>query len=324
MSERASVLEVKHLSAHFETEQGIVRAVDDVSFSVKEGETVCVVGESGCGKSVTAMSVMGLVQTDVKGDLFFKGKNLAELSRGDLRRVRGNDLAMIFQEPMSSLNPVLTIGEQIMEPLLVHHPYSKKQARHKAIELIELVGIGRAEQIFKSYPHQLSGGMLQRIMIAIALSCDPDMLIADEPTTALDVTIQAQVLDLLRTLQEERNMSMLLITHDLGVVAEVADFVVVMYAGKVIETGTVHDIFASPKHPYTKGLLYAKPVLGNRTKKLYTIPGQVPNLVDLTPSCYFHERCEHAMDICREKMPTLKLEDRQHVACWLYEKEVKG
>lgn len=320
------LLDVKHLKAYFQSEDGLVKAVDGVNFTVYQGETVCIVGESGCGKSVTAMSIMGLLpdSSKVQGEINLDGKDLTKLSKGNMRRIRGNELSMIFQEPMTSLNPVMTIGEQITEILLEHQAISKKQAVKKSLELIKMVGIGRGEQIIKSYPHQLSGGMLQRVMIAIALACDPKMLIADEPTTALDVTIQAQVLNLLQNLKEETDMSMLLITHDLGVVAEVADRVVVMYAGKVVEQGTVEEIFATPKHPYTKGLLQAKPVLGSRRKKLYTIPGQVPKLVDLKPSCYFADRCEHCMEICTQKTPELKSdEDNEHkVACWLYEKEV--
>ncbi len=321
------LLEIEDVRTHFHTEKGLVKAVDGVSFTVHQGETVCIVGESGCGKSVTALSIMDLISGagSVSGSMKLAGTELRTLSKGDMRRIRGNEMAMIFQEPMSSLNPVLSIGEQLVETILNHTTLSKKEAKAKALDLIELVGIGRGEHILKSYPHQMSGGMLQRIMIAIALSCNPKMLIADEPTTALDVTIQAQILDLLQTLKEEQQMSMLLITHDLGVVAEVADYVVVMYAGKVIEKGKVEDIFESPKHPYTKGLLQAKPILGSRKHKLYTIPGQVPQLLDLPESCYFADRCEHCMDICTSKAPTLTEEgQKQHeVACWLYrEKEV--
>lgn len=321
------ILQVNHLLTQFHSENGNVNAVNNVSFEIQEGQTVCLVGESGCGKSATAMSIMGLIDPtsgQVKsGEVLFNGRDLLNMKKGDLRRARGNEFAMIFQEPMSSLNPVLTIGEQITEPLLEHEVLTKKEAKKKALELIELVGIGRGPEIFASYPHQLSGGMLQRIMIAIALSCNPRLLIADEPTTALDVTIQAQILDLLRVLKKERNMSMLLITHDLGVVAEVADYVIVMYAGKIIEQASVIELFTNPKHPYTKGLLKAKPVINQRREELYTIPGQVPNLVDLQPSCYFSERCEHCMRICTEKAPPIKQLDNGHqVACWLYEEEV--
>lgn len=322
-----SILQVNHLLTQFHSENGTVNAVNDVSFKIKEGQTVCLVGESGCGKSATAMSIMGLIDPTSgqvsDGEVIFKGKDLLKMKKADLRRARGNDFAMIFQEPMSSLNPVLTIGEQITEPLMEHEAITKKEAKKRTLELIELVGIGGGTEIFSSYPHQLSGGMLQRIMIAIALSCNPKLLIADEPTTALDVTIQAQILDLLRRLKEERNMSMLLITHDLGVVAEVADYVIVMYAGKIIEHASVIELFKNPKHPYTKGLLEAKPVISQRRERLYTIPGQVPDLAGLKPSCYFSDRCEHAMSICKEKVPVMKqINDGHKVACWLYEEKV--
>lgn len=322
-----SILEVNNLLTQFHSENGLVNAVNDISFEIKEGQTVCLVGESGCGKSATALSIMGLIDPTSgkvsEGEVLFQEKDLLKMKKSDLRRARGNEFAMIFQEPMSSLNPVLTIGEQITEPLMEHEVITKKEAKKRALELIELVGIGGGSEIFTSYPHQLSGGMLQRIMIAIALSCNPSLLIADEPTTALDVTIQAQILDLLRTLKEERSMSMLLITHDLGVVAEVADYVIVMYAGKIIEHAPVIELFKNPKHPYTKGLLKAKPVINQRQERLYTIPGQVPDLAGLKPSCYFSDRCEHTMSICREKAPAMKqVNDSHEVACWLYEEKV--
>ncbi|SFJ81444.1 oligopeptide/dipeptide ABC transporter, ATP-binding protein, C-terminal domain-containing protein [Paenibacillus sp. UNC496MF] len=321
-----NVLEIERLSTHFHTEEGVVRAVDDVSLRVRPGEIVCIVGESGSGKSITAMSVMGLVEGPAGrvagGRIGFDGEDLLKLSRSELRAIRGNEIAMIFQEPMTSLNPVLKIGEQLMEPLMTHRKMSKKAARKRAIELIGEVGISRAEQIADSYPHELSGGMLQRIMIAIAISCEPKLLIADEPTTALDVTIQAQILDMLRRFKEESGMSILLITHDLGVVAEMADYVVVMYAGKVVEEGEVVALFENPQHPYTQGLLKSKPIINQRQEELYSIPGQVPNPLELTPSCYFHDRCAHCMEICRTKQPALKdVGNGQHVACWLYEKE---
>lgn len=321
-----NILEFKNLKTHFYTESGVVKAVNDVSFSIREGETVCVVGESGCGKSITAMSAMRLIASPPGkiegGEVIFQGQDLLKLKDGEMRLIRGNDLAMIFQDPMSSLNPVLKIGEQIMEPLMVHKYMSKKDALAKAIQLIEMVGIPRANEIVYSYPHELSGGMRQRIMIAIALSCDPKLLIADEPTTALDVTIQAQILDLMREIKANRKMSMMLITHDLGVVAEMADYVVVMYAGKVIEEAPVKEIFSNPRHPYTKGLLSAKPIIGQRKERLYTIPGNVPNPIDLGENCHFHDRCENCMDICRVQQPTLKADEHGNkVACWLYEGE---
>lgn len=318
-----ALLRVDNLSTQFTTESGIVKAVNDISFEVLKGQTVCIVGESGCGKSATAMSIMGLhdaAATEVDGSVYFEGKDLLNMKKNAFRMIRGNDLAMIFQEPMTSLNPILTIGEQLMEPLREHQLLTKKEAKKRAIELIELVGIGRSASIFKSYPHQLSGGMLQRVMIAIALSCDPKLLIADEPTTALDVTIQAQILNLLQGLKEERDMGLLFITHDLGVVAEIADYVLVMYAGKIVEHAPVVDLFKAPKHPYTKGLLAAKPMLNERKEMLYTIPGQVPNLVDLAASCYFSDRCGDCFAPCLTSAPPLRKISNDHaVACWLYE-----
>ncbi|EEM49857.1 ABC transporter ATP-binding protein [Bacillus cereus] len=322
-----AVVELKDLQTYFQTEEGTVKAVNHVSFSVREGETVCVVGESGCGKSVTALSIMGLIAESgsvVGGDILYEGKSLLGLKEKELRSLRGNDIAMIFQEPMTSLNPVFTVGEQIVETLREHELLSKNEAYKKAIELIRKVGIARADEIVHSYPHELSGGMLQRIMIAVALSCNPKLLIADEPTTALDVTIQAQILDLLRQVKEEFKTSILLITHDLGVVAEMADYVVVMYGGKVIEEAPVLEIFQNPKHPYTKGLLKSKPVMGKRIDKLYSIPGQVPNLVGLGEFCYFSGRCEHCMEICEKEAPNLNVNDENHkVACWLYEERAE-
>lgn len=322
-----AVVELKDLQTHFQTEEGTVKAVNHVSFSVREGETVCVVGESGCGKSVTALSIMGLIVESgsvVGGDILYEGKSLLGMKEKELRSLRGNDIAMIFQEPMTSLNPVFTVGEQIVETLREHELLSKNEAYKKAIELIRKVGIARADEIVHSYPHELSGGMLQRIMIAVALSCNPKLLIADEPTTALDVTIQAQILDLLRQVKEEFKTSILLITHDLGVVAEMADYVVVMYGGKVIEEAPVLEIFQNPKHPYTKGLLKSKPVMGKRIDKLYSIPGQVPNLVGLGEFCYFSGRCEHCMEICEKEAPNLNVNDENHkVACWLYEERAE-
>ncbi|MBD8076981.1 ABC transporter ATP-binding protein [Bacillus thuringiensis] len=322
-----TVVELKDLQTHFQTDEGTVKAVNHVSFAVREGETVCVVGESGCGKSVTALSIMGLIAESgsvVGGDILYEGKSLLGMKEKELRSLRGNDIAMIFQEPMTSLNPVFTVGEQIVETLREHELLSKNEAYKKAIELIRKVGIARADEIVHSYPHELSGGMLQRIMIAVALSCNPKLLIADEPTTALDVTIQAQILDLLRQVKEEFKTSILLITHDLGVVAEMADYVVVMYGGKVIEEAPVLEIFQNPKHPYTKGLLKSKPVMGKRIDKLYSIPGQVPNLVGLGEFCYFSGRCEHCMEICEKEAPNLNVNDENHkVACWLYEERAE-
>ncbi|MNH98349.1 Oligopeptide transport ATP-binding protein OppD [compost metagenome] len=321
------LIEFRNLETHFHTSSGIVRAVDNVSFTIREGETVGVVGESGCGKSVTAMSLMRLVEGPhgviAGGEIRYEGKDLLKLSHREMGSIRGKEISIIFQEPMSSLNPVLSIGEQITEPLILHLLLDRKTAKKRAIELIKLVGIPRAEDIFYSYPHELSGGMRQRIMIAIALSCNPKLLIADEPTTALDVTIQAQILDLMRGIKEKFKTSIMLITHDLGVVAEMADYVVVMYAGKVIEEAPVIELFRNPRHPYTKGLLKAKPVINKAQERLYSIPGQVPNPIELGNNCHFHDRCEFCMDICRVKQPPFRSheESNHKTACWLYEEE---
>ncbi len=321
-----TLVEFKDVHTYFYTEAGTVKAVNGVSYKIKEGETVCVVGESGCGKSVTALSLMRLIAAPqgeiVKGNINFDGKDITSLSEEEMMSIRGNDISMIFQEPMTSLNPVFTVGNQIMESIMLHQKLDKKQARDKAIEMITLVGIPRAEAIVDSYPHELSGGMRQRIMIAMALSCNPKLLIADEPTTALDVTIQAQILDLMRDIKQKTQTSIMLITHDLGVVAEMADYVVVMYAGKVIEEGPVNDIFKNPLHPYTRGLLKSKPVINQETDRLYSIPGQVPNPIGMKDSCYFHERCEHCMEICKTQIPTIKYYDEQHkISCFLYDGE---
>ncbi|MCK6256195.1 ABC transporter ATP-binding protein [Fictibacillus sp. KIGAM418] len=320
-----ALLEVKNLVTNFYTEEGVVRAVNDVSFSIGEQETVCIVGESGCGKSITSLSIMQLINENGKienGEVNFAGRNLLKLNKKEISRLRGNDIGMIFQEPMTSLNPVYTIGQQMIEPLQEHLLLSRKEAYKKAQELITRLGIPNAEKIINMYPHELSGGMLQRIMIGIAISCNPKLIIADEPTTALDVTIQAQILDILRDIKEQFKTSILLITHDLGVVAEMADYVVVMYAGKIVEQGPVLEMFTNPQHPYTKGLLKAKPVIGERKEELYTIAGQVPNLAELYDSCYFADRCEHCMDICRTKHPELEKTSEYHsVSCYLYERE---
>ena len=319
-----NLIEVKNLKTFFKTEAGIVKAVNDVSFKVKKGETVCVVGESGCGKSITAMSIMGLVSKDTGfndgGQILFENKDLLKATDAEMRSIRGKDIAMIFQEPMSSLNPTFTIGFQVMEPLILHEGLDKKTDRKRAIGLLEEVGIPRANEIVDCYPHELSGGMRQRVMIAMGLACKPKLLIADEPTTALDVTIQAQILDLMRKIKSDLNTSILLITHDLGVVAEMADYVVVMYAGKVVEEGGVMEIFKNPSHPYTKGLLKSKPIITERKEELYSIPGQVPNPVGIPDSCYFSERCECCKPECKNTIPHLRLiEDNHKVACWLYE-----
>ncbi|MEJ8543672.1 oligopeptide/dipeptide ABC transporter ATP-binding protein [Brevibacillus borstelensis] len=318
---KEKLLEMKGLKTYFYTDEGVVPAVDGVDIVIHEGETVGIVGESGCGKSVTSLTAMRLTPGKVEeGSILFQGKDLLALSEEDMRKVRGNELAMIFQEPMTSLNPVFTIGEQIGEAIEIHMQYSKKQARERAIEMLKLVGIPRPEQIVDEYPHQLSGGMRQRVMIAIAMSCNPKLLIADEPTTALDVTIQAQILDLMRELKEKHNTAIMMITHDLGVVAEMCDRVVVMYAGKVVEEADVVTLFTNPKHPYTQGLMKSIPRLDSSEQRLYSIKGSVPIPGSLRKGCTFAPRCEYALDTCREEMPELAAVETGHLCrCWLYE-----
>lgn len=319
-----TILEIKNLQTAFYSEGRELIAVDDVSYSVKAGQTVGVVGESGCGKSVTALSIMRLVPDPpgkiIGGEVLFKGENLLQKPMSEMRRIRGNEISMIFQEPMTSLNPVFTIGDQIMESIILHQGLSKSEAKTKAIEMLRLVGIPAPEQRVDEYPHQLSGGMRQRVMIAIALSCNPSLLIADEPTTALDVTIQAQILDLISGLQKKLGMAMIMITHDLGVVAEVCDYVVVMYAGKVVEQGSVQDIFAKPSHPYTKGLLNSLPSYGGQAKKgrLATIAGLVPSLTDLPKGCRFQDRCFKRAEKCSSEEPTLAQVGPGHQAACYY------
>jgi peptide/nickel transport system ATP-binding protein/oligopeptide transport system ATP-binding protein len=314
---RHKILEVKNLRTSFFTEEGEVKAVDDVSFDVYKGKTLGIVGESGCGKSVTSLSIMRLIPNPpgriVGGQILYNGKDLTKLDMNEMRGIRGNDISMIFQEPMTSLNPVFTVGNQIREAVALHQrDLPKSELRNKAIEMLKLVGIPSPEKRVDDYPHQLSGGMRQRVMIAMALSCNPHILIADEPTTALDVTIQAQILDLLRDLQQKVGLALMLITHDLGVIAEMADEVVVMYAGKVVEQGEVHEIFANPKMPYTRGLLNSIPTLTKdptgrvKKKRLETIPGIVPNLLHLPQGCRFQERCTFVIDECRVKEPDLR------------------
>ncbi|MCB0393116.1 MAG: ABC transporter ATP-binding protein [Bdellovibrionales bacterium] len=318
-----ALLEVKNLRTGFKTDDGLMVAVDDVSFSVEKGKTLGIVGESGCGKSVTSLSIMRLIPQPpgkiLSGEILFNGKDILQVPEREMRKIRGNHISMIFQEPMTSLNPVFTVGNQIGEAYKLHHPgHTKEQVRAKTIEMLELVGIPEPQKRIDVYPHELSGGMRQRVMIAMALSCSPELLIADEPTTALDVTIQAQILDLIRKLQKEMEMSMILITHDLGVVAETCDNVAVMYAGRLIEYGTVHEIFENPKHHYTKGLLASVPHFetGSKKTRLETIPGVVPSLVDLPSGCRFNERCKRAQDICRSKEPHLESFSPNHsVSC---------
>ncbi len=317
------LLSVKNLSTEFPVKKGIVKAVEDVSFDVDAGEILAVVGESGSGKSVTSLSVMGLLAEPghvAGGSMEFEGKDLVHLSERDYRALRGNDMAMIFQEPMTSLNPVYRVGKQIVEAIRTHENVSKKEARERAIDMLRKVGIPSPEKRIDDYPHQMSGGMRQRVMIAMALSCNPKLLIADEPTTALDVTIQAQILDLLRRLRDDTGMAVLLITHDLGVVSETADRVVVMYCGQVVEEAEVRTLFDHPMHPYTLGLLKSIPRLeDDDSKRLYMIKGMVPNPLEMPPGCHFSDRCDSCMDICREKIPNLVDIDGHKVRCFLYE-----
>lgn len=316
------LLSVKDLKIYFETDIGTVKAVDGISFDMEEGETIGIVGESGCGKSITSLSIMGLLPKNGRvenGEIYFKDQEISRYTRKQMSNITGKDISMIFQEPMTSLNPVLKIGDQISEIMIRHEKMNKAQAKEKAIKMIDIVGIPRPEYIYKSYPHELSGGMRQRIMIAMALSCNPSLLIADEPTTALDVTIQAQILDVLRKMKSEFNMSIMMITHDLGIIAEMADHVVVMYAGKVVEKGTIADIINNPMHPYTRGLLKAKPSIQQATKRLYSIPGQVPFLINAKEKCHFGERCPDCSEKCNSKFPEITdLGNGHMVSCTLY------
>lgn len=304
------LLEIKELKTHFFTDDGVVKAVDGVSFNLWPGEVLGLVGESGCGKTVTALSIMRLISSPpgrvVAGEIIFRGQNLAEIRESEMCRVRGNDIGMIFQEPMTSLNPLFTIGNQIMEPIILHEKKSKAQARALTLELLKRVEIPSPELRINEYPHQLSGGILQRAMIAMALSCHPQLLIADEPTTALDVTVQAGIIELLLKLSEEFEMSILLITHDLGVVAEMAQSVAVMYASKIVEYAGVREIFKEARHPYTIGLLNSLPELGGKGDRLRTIPGEVPNPLDFPSGCKFWPRCPFADEDCQKREPDLE------------------
>lgn len=315
----APLLEVKNLKTYFRVPDGIVKAVDDVSFKIEKGEFVGLVGESGSGKSMLAMSILRLIRPPGKiegGEILWKGTNLLQSSATTLRQIRGKQIAMIFQEPMTALNPVFTVEEQIGETIAIHEGGSKKAIQSRVLSLLQKVGIASAESRLKNYPHQLSGGMRQRVMIAMALACNPDLLIADEPTTALDVTIQAQILTLLKSLSEEFKMSLLLITHDFGIVAEMAHKVLVMYAGELVEEGECRAVFKSPQHPYTQGLLAAIPPLRKQQKDtpLVTIKGEVPNLKRLPKSCYFQDRCPKVQAICREQKPLLEEKIKEHKA----------
>ena len=331
MRDPRNVVEFDDLHTYFFTDIGTVKAVDGVSYDVPIGSTVGVVGESGCGKSVTALSLMQLVQRPqgqiVEGTIRLNtGDKVYDIARTpiiEMEKIRGNEVSMIFQEPMTSLNPVFTAGFQIDEVIQLHNPdMSKEEVKTRTLEMVELVGIANAEGVYDMYPHQLSGGMRQRVMIAMALACNPRLIIADEPTTALDVTIQAQILDLLRGLKDKINSSIMLITHDLGVVAEMADFVVVMYAGRIVEKGTANEVFNSPMHPYTVGLMASKPVINREVEKLYSIPGTVPNPINMPNYCYFKDRCNRRMPICDGPYPPEYFLSPSHMAvCYLYEKE---
>jgi oligopeptide/dipeptide ABC transporter, ATP-binding protein, C-terminal domain len=319
------LLEVKNLKTQFKLKGGLVNAVDGVDFDIEKGEVVAIVGESGSGKSVTSLSIMGLIPNPpgkvIDGEILFNGEDLLEKSQKELQQIRGNKISMIFQEPMTSLNPVYNIGKQISETLIKHKCMNKKDAKKEAVNMLELVGIPSPEKRINDFPHQLSGGMRQRVMIAMALACSPELLIADEPTTALDVTIQAQILDLMLKLKEKFNTSIMLITHDLGVVAEVADRVVVMYCGKVVEKASVDKLFENPMHPYTIGLLNSIPKIDEEKDKLFMIPGTVPNPLDMPTGCAFSDRCDKCMAICKESMPPLLQHEGRQVRCFLYEQK---
>lgn len=323
-----NILEVKDLRTSFFTESGEVKAVDGVSFSVPAGKTLGIVGESGSGKSITSLSILRLIQSPGKivgGEILFDGKDLLKLSEKEMRKIRGNEISMIFQEPMTSLNPVFTIGDQISEVYRIHQNLSKKEAREKSIEMLKLVGIPSPEKRIDQYPHELSGGMRQRVMIAMALACNPKLLIADEPTTALDVTIQAQILALIKELQQKLHMSVIFITHDLGVVAETCDYVAVMYCGKVVEYADVKTLFKNPQHPYTVGLLNSLPRHDIDQDELIAIKGNVPSPFEMPAGCAFAPRCPHASAICNTKEPKLvpHLENNQ-IRCWIYSDEWDG
>lgn len=321
-----NVVEFDNVHTYFFTDIGTVKAVDGVSFEVPEGKTVGIVGESGCGKSVTSLSMMQLVQRPtgqtVEGEIRFNTGsevyNVVNTPASEMQKLRGNQMAMIFQEPMTSLNPVFRIGAQVDEVIALHNPHmTKEEVKARTIEMLELVGIANSQGVYSMYPHELSGGMRQRIMIAMGLACNPKLIVADEPTTALDVTIQAQILDLLRELKEKINSSIMLITHDLGVIAEMADYVVVMYAGRVVEKGTAQEIFKDPRHPYTIGLMNSKPVVGKKVDKLYSIPGKVPNPIDMPNYCYFKDRCEMCVEACNGAYPEeIKISDTHYVSCY--------
>lgn len=316
------LLEIKDLEVFFKSSQGIVKAVNKVNINTRDGMTTAIVGESGSGKSVTSLAIMGLLEKSsiekISGEINFEGKNLLELSHEELRKIRGKEISMIFQEPMTSLNPALKVGYQMSEVFRTHFKMDKKTAKEKSIDMLKKVEINRAEDVYNAYPHELSGGMRQRIMIAMALSSSPKLLIADEPTTALDVTIQKEVLELMKKLKEDMKASIIFITHDLGVVSDIADYVNVMYAGKVVERAKTEDIFNNPLHPYTRGLIKAIPSAHKKKDELYTIRGSVPNPIDLPERCNFCDRCDEKMKICEEKLPEEVDIDGHKVSCFLY------
>jgi len=318
------ILKVSNLKTYFHTEDGVVKAVDGVDFYVNPGEIVGLVGESGCGKSVTSLSIMRLISAPGRveaGKILFDGNDLLKLPEEEMNHVRGNRISMIFQQPQTALNPVFDVGDQIGEVLNIHQDFGKEAGYKRAEELLKMVGIPDAKRRVDAYPHEFSGGMAQRVMIAMALACLPELLIADEPTTALDVTIQAQILDLMRNLNKNMNAAIILITHDLGVIADMVSRVAVMYAGKIVEHTSVEALFAEPLHPYTQGLIGSIPILGHKKRRLDVIPGVVPNLINLPKGCVFASRCSHKVDICEHKMPDLLMEKSGHeVRCWLYQK----
>ncbi len=328
MHDPANSLEIENLHTHFFTDVGTVKAVDGITFEVPAGKTVGVVGESGCGKSVTSLSIMQLLQRpqgqivegEIRLNLGEKAYDITKTPIEAMQKLRGNYISMIFQEPMTALNPVFRIGEQVNEVLQLHNEEMSEESVHeRTIELLEMVGIANSEGVYKMFPHELSGGMRQRVVIAMALACNPKIIIADEPTTALDVTIQAQILDLLRQLKDKINSSIMFITHDLGVIAEMADIVVVMYAGRIVEKGTAEEIFKHPAHPYTIGLMNSKPIVGKKVDKLYSIPGKVPNPINMPDYCYFKDRCEMCVDRCSGEYPCeIRLSDTHKVSCYRY------
>ena len=329
MKDEANVLEIDNLHTYFFTDVGAVHSVDGISFNIPVGKTVGVVGESGCGKSVTSLSIMQLLQRpqgqvvegEIRLNLGDKAYDVTKAPDSVMQHLRGNFVSMIFQEPMTALNPVFRIGDQLNEVLTLHNEegLNKEQIKERTIQLLEMVGIANSEGVYKNFPHELSGGMRQRVMIAMALACNPRLIIADEPTTALDVTIQAQILDLLRNLKDKINSSIMFITHDLGVIAEMADYVVVMYAGRIVEQGTAEEIFAHPAHPYTVGLMASKPVVGKQVDKLYSIPGKVPNPINMPNYCYFKDRCEMCLERCNGEYPCeVSISPTHRVSCYRY------